>query len=237
MKKFYRILIPLLLIVFAVTWIHFLDQLEDMERDKYSNSSEAKPTEAVDPSLTPSPIPSPTPAPEPSPTPRPTIEPQPTSTPTPIPSPTEIPEPTVIFGYCTTKTSDSVIIYSGASEQYSEAGLLSGFDVAKVVERGDDWIKINYNGITGYCMKSQLDMDDNAIKTFREMGGMKIKVTGNNVNIRSEANTSCEVVGKASVNEQYDYLPEYDEDGFYAISYQGNTRFVSKDFANFTVIK
>ena len=232
MKNLYRILIPVLLVIFAVTWIIFLDKMEEYEKDRYTNSTTSITPEA-EPSATTQPSPLPTPTPTPEPTARPTIAPQPSSTPTPTLEPTPSPEPSVLFPYCTTKTSDSVIIYSGASEQYSEAGVLPGFEVAKITERRDNgWVKLTYQDITGYCPVSSLDMDDDALKDFREWGGLKIKSVGSNVNIRSEANTSCEVVGKSVYNNLYDYLPEFDEDGFYAISFEGKTCYISKDFAS-----
>lgn len=225
LKKLVRPLTAIFLLALAICWIIFLES----KRDKVTDTETPTPTliaenatpTAAEPSLAPSA------------TPKPTIAPAATATPTPIPTPTDIPEPTIIFEYCTTKTSDDLDIYNGPSTSYSICGTMKGFSIATILERGDDWIKVKTPEITGYIEKNLLDLDDNAVKTLREIGMLQIKITGNDVNIRSEANTTCDVVGKGNINTYYDYLPEYDTGDFYAILYDNKTAFVSKKYSKF----
>ncbi len=54
------------------------------------------------------------------------------------------------------------------------------------------------------------------------------KITGSNINVRAAANTSGKIVGKLNTGETVSVLKE--EGNWYAISYQGITAYISRDF-------
>ncbi len=93
-----------------------------------------------------------TPAPTVSETEAPTPEPTPSPTPTPEPTPTPAPTPCVK----TTKTDGTLNVRSGPGTNTSILGSLSNGDPVTILEQGDVWHKISFNGQEGYVFASYI---------------------------------------------------------------------------------
>ncbi len=93
-----------------------------------------------------------TPAPTPTVAATPTPEPTPSPTPTPTPEPT--PEPTPTPCIKTSKTDGTLNVRSGPGTNTDILGVLNNGDPVTILEQGDVWHKISYNGGEGYVFAS-----------------------------------------------------------------------------------
>ncbi len=78
----------------------------------------------------------------------------PTPSPTPAPTPSPTPEPTPAPCIKTTKIDGTVNVRSGPGTNTNILGALHNGDLVTIVEQGDVWHKISYNGDEGYVFAS-----------------------------------------------------------------------------------
>lgn len=86
----------------------------------------------------------------------------------------------------------------------------------------DGWCKILYNGQNGFVSADYIAVDGVAVQNPRGI------VTGSTVNVRSGPSTSHGVVTKLSAGTIVDLIEL--KDGWYAISYNGQTGYISADY-------
>ncbi len=223
-KKTKEYILIVFLIIVLIVWIIFLSKDDktstsgSYETDTEQTGSEPFSGIPTNTAVTPTPVPSPTPVP--------------TSTPTPAPTPTATPVPVaaITFDYCVSAAAEDLNIYNGPSTDYSICGTMKANTPVFITERGQEWLKIKTEDITGFVPISEVLLDNNAVEYLRNAGGLKLEITANDVNIRSEANTQCDIAGKAPLASSYDYIPEQDTSDFYAIRYNDSTCFISKQF-------
>lgn len=238
MKKNYRLFAGLFLAVLAIGWIVFLvlnepepvseeiketltAQLNEV-KEKVGEKKEAKPTP------TPTAVPTAVPAEEPTPSPADGSE------ITPSPTPLVAPDYTK-FDYIVANVNDKMNVREGAGQTKKVVGTLPADGYGKVIERGSEWFKIKSGDVTGYVSTQYILTDNEAIKKIRELGALKIKVKGNDVNIRKEANTTCEIRMQAKDGAIYDYYPEYSTQLFYAVMIDGEISFISTSYADVVI--
>ena len=221
-KKTKEYILIVFLLIVLIVWIVFLSK-DDKPATPVTNETGTEQTgtepdsgQLTIPTATPSPIPSPTPTP--------------TAAPTPTPTATPVPVSSITFDYCVSASSEDINIYNGPSTDYSICGTMKANTPVLITERGQEWIKIKTEDITGFVPISDVLLDDSAVDYLRNAGGLKLEITANDVNIRSEANTQCAIAGKAPLASLYDYIPEQDTTDFYAIKYNDSTCFISKQF-------
>ena len=70
---------------------------------------------------------------------------------------------------------------------------------------------------------------------MRELDALKVTITGTDVNVRTEANTTCEVKLQAKNGAVYDYYPEFSTQLFYAILIDGEICYVSNSYSEVTI--
>lgn len=231
-KKHYRLISFIFLLVIAAGWITFLElrkpepavpekSIETVVDDAISKLESKEQLVLAD-----------TPTPEPTQAPVVTEEPtpEPTEVPTEAPTPTEAPAYTK-FDYILANVNESMNVRSGAGSGNSVIGKLPANGYAKIIERGTDWFKIKSGSITGYVSTSYILIDNDAIDKMRSLNALKIQITGNEVNIRAEDNTNCDIVEKATKGKTYDYYPEYSTASFYAIKIDGKIAYVSNQYS------
>ncbi|MBQ4075372.1 MAG: peptidoglycan-binding protein [Clostridia bacterium] len=86
-----------------------------------------------------------------------TATPKPTATPTPVPTPTPTPVPDAIYPF-TTYTLSSVNLRKGPSVDTSRLATVSKGAEITVLAMEGDFLKINYNGKTGYVMAQYVNV-------------------------------------------------------------------------------
>ena len=89
------------------------------------------------------------------------------------------------------------------------------------------WYKVNHEGVTGYLSSEYV--------SFSISGSAKLgngKVTGNDVNVRSAASTSASRLG--SLNKGDVVAVTGIDNGWYKISFNGNTGYVRSDYMTIT---
>ena len=237
MKKYYRLVAGAVLALIAIIWICFLvlhepdDSASKEIRDAMTaqlNETKEKiensVTKAVE-QVTPTPTAEPTPTEEPTPT-----DEALTPTPTPLVAPDYIK-----FDYIIANVNDKMNVREGAGQNKKVVGTLPANGYGKVIERGNDWFKIKSGNITGYVSTQYILKDTEAVYKIRELGALKIKVTGNDVNVRREPNTTCEVRLQAKAGATYDYYPEYSTQLFYAVMIDNEISYISTTYAEVSI--
>ena len=236
MKKYYRLIAGAVLTLIAIIWICFLvlhepekssPEIKEMIKAQLTETKEKvenSVTKIVE-QTTPTPTAEPTPTEEPTPTPEDT---------TPTPTPLELPEYTK-FDYIIANVNDKMNVREGAGQNKKVVGTLPANGYGKVIERGNDWFKIKSGSVTGYVSTQYILKDTEAINKIRELGALKIKVTGNDVNVRKEPNTTCEVRLQAKSGTTYEYYPEFSTQLFYAVLIDGEISYISTSYAEVSI--
>ena len=233
MKHRYRLVSGFVLAVLAIVWVVFLTVNEDKGASSETkdtmvtqlNSIKEKIKEqqsnAAAPTLEPTDIP--------------TVTPEPTDEPvTPAPTPIVLPEYTK-FDYILANVNEKMNVREGAGQNKKVVGSLPANGYGKVIERGTEWFKIKSGDVTGYVSTQYILTDTEAINKMRELDALKLTITGTDVNVRTEPNTTCEVKLQAKNGTVYDYYPEFSTQLFYAILIDGEICYVSNSYSEITI--
>lgn len=233
MKHRYRLVSGFVLAVLAIVWVVFLTVNEDKGASSETkdtmvtqlNSIKEKIKEqqsnAATPTLEPTDIP--------------TVTPEPTDEPvTPAPTPIVLPEYTK-FDYILANVNEKMNVREGAGQNKKVVGSLPANGYGKVIERGTEWFKIKSGDVTGYVSTQYILTDTEAINKMRELDALKLTITGTDVNVRTEPNTTCEVKLQAKNGTVYDYYPEFSTQLFYAILIDGEICYVSNSYSEVTI--
>ena len=231
MKKNFRLYTGLILGFIAVCWILFLtlneqdDSVSGQIRDTaVAQLNAAK--EKVIKSVTPTPVPVPTADPDV------TLGPDEGNDPT--PTPLDFPEYTK-FDYIVANVNDCMNVREGAGQDKKVVGTLYANGYGKIIERGNEWFRIKSGNVTGYVSTEFILTDTAAINKIRELNALKVKVTGDGVNIRKEPNTTCEVKLQVKSGSTYDYYPEFSTSLFYAIMVEDELCYVSTSYSEVNI--
>jgi len=232
MKINYRLLAGVILSVIFIGWMIFLisnepdDTVSKEIRDKLEaqlNDTKQKVEKTVEVE---------------APTPTPTVTQEITDTPTATPEITVTPSPTPLvfpeytkFDYIIANVEDSMNIREGAGQNKKVLGALPANGYGKIIERGTEWFKIKSGNVTGYVSTAYILTDTEAINKMRELNALKVKITADDVNIRKEPNTTCEVKLQAKKGTVYDYYPEFSTQLFYAVMVEDELCFVSNSYS------
>ena len=214
MKHRYRLVSGLVLAVIAVVWIIFLTTKEGKDSSGLKDTMVTQLNDVKDKVLEKD---NPQVSVTPEPTDVPPVTPTPTDVPvTPEPTPIELPEYTK-FDYILANVNEKMNVRAGAGQNKKVVGTLPANGYGKVIERGTEWFKIKSGDVTGYVSTQYILTDTEAITKMRELDALKVKITNNDVNVRTEPNTTCEVKLQAKNGTEYDYYPEFSTQLFYAI--------------------
>lgn len=140
------------------------------------------------------------------------------------------------FPYVIADVNSSLNIRSGAGQNYDIVGEFAPDSYATVIEKGEEWTLVSASGITGYAATRYLLFDEAAIEKCHALGALKIKVTASVVNIRGAASIDSAVFGKANLGDTFKYHPEFLNDEWYEIEYEGKTAYISKEFTEFSML-
>ena len=87
-----------------------------------------------------------------------------------------------------------------------------------VLDDSTNWVKVEYNGKTGYVYKAYLET--NKVGT--------VKVGSSRLNVRNKASMSGKIIGKLNTDDKVSIKGE--SSSWYMIDYKGKTAFVSKKY-------
>ena len=129
-----------------------------------------------------------------------------------------------------TVTADALRLRSTpAAEGEILATVSSGTNVVVLDEAEDGWYKVNYNSVEGYMSSDYLDV---ATKAETDLGYGKVDADGSTLNMRAGASTSfaslCSIPSGTVLELEGVY------DGWYKVTYAGNTGYVSSDYITIT---
>ena len=105
----------------------------------------------------------------------------------------------------------------------------SGDSVVVLDEADTGWYKVNYNSVEGYMSAEYLDV---ATQLVADLGYGKVDTEGSTLNMRSGADTSFDSL--CSIPSGTVLALEGIYDGWYQVTYAGNTGYVSSDYITIT---
>ncbi len=163
------------------------------------------------------------------------IQPTPTPTVTPSPTPTVSPTPTptseVKTG--TVKVSNTLNVRKGPGTQYDRIGSVKNGVKVKILGEESGWYKIEYSGGVGYVSKEYIVLDGTkptatptATPDAPKTG--TVKISSNTLNVRKGPGTQYDRIGSVKKGATVTILGE--QSGWYKISYNGGTGYVSKEY-------
>lgn len=105
----------------------------------------------------------------------------------------------------------------------------SGTNVVVLEEAEDGWYKVNYNSVEGYMSGEYLDV---ATKAETDLGYGKVDADGSTLNMRAGASTSFDSLCSIPSGTVLELEGIYE--GWYKVTYAGNTGYVSSEYIAIT---
>ena len=129
-----------------------------------------------------------------------------------------------------TVTADALRLRSTpAAEGEILATVSSGTNVVVLDEAEDGWYKVNYNSVEGYMSGEYLDV---TTKADTDLGYGKVDADGSTLNMRAGASTSFDSLRSIPSGTVLELEGIYE--GWYKVTYAGNTGYVSSDYITIT---
>ena len=105
----------------------------------------------------------------------------------------------------------------------------SGTNVVVLEEAEDGWYKVNYNSVEGYMSGEYLDV---ATKAETDLGYGQVDTDGDTLNMRAGASTSFDTLCAIPSGTVLELEGIYE--GWYKVTYAGNTGYVSSEYIAIT---
>lgn len=105
----------------------------------------------------------------------------------------------------------------------------SGTNVVVLEEAEDGWYKVNYNSVEGYMSGEYLDV---ATKAETDLGYGQVDTDGDTLNMRAGASTSFDSLCSIPSGTVLELEGIYE--GWYKVTYAGNTGYVSSEYIAIT---
>ena len=106
-------------------------------------------------------------------------------------------------------------IYKDSSAASEVVGKLYPGSYGEIVEKGDQWTKITSGDVTGYVLSADVSFGEDAKKLAQDMGTKVVKITVDELNIRSGPNFYSTIIASGKKDDTYRIVPEgseYDEE-------------------------
>ncbi len=113
----------------------------------------------------------------------------------------------------------NVNVRAGASTSANVLGKINKGTEYTVLDKVDNWFKISYNGATGYVFADYFSVT--------KADG---SITGSGVNLREKATTASNSLKKFNSGDAVTVTGQ--NDGWYRVSYNGGSAYVSKDYVS-----
>ncbi len=127
------------------------------------------------------------------------------------------------------KVSDYVNIRSLPSEEGIIVGKLYNNSAATILEKSDDWYKVQSGSVYGYIRSDFLITGEEAVKLAKDIGKKVAHVTTATLKVREEPNTESRTLALVAAGEEF--LMQEEKDGWVKIEFKGDvTGFVSADY-------
>lgn len=131
--------------------------------------------------------------------------------------------------YAVANVEGSLRVRAEANTESEIIGKLYPYAVARVLERGDEWSKVESGSVTGYVANEFLMFEDEAGAYITENYKYCATVEVPALNVRQEQNTESERIGSVTGGQELDVLSETDE--WIEIQYDDETvGYVAKEF-------
>lgn len=124
-------------------------------------------------------------------------------------------------------------VYESADANSKTVGKLFPASYGEIVEKGEQWTKITSGDVTGYIRSEDVAFGDEAEELAKDIGAKVVRVTVEELNIRSAPNFISEVIASGKKDETYRIVPEGSE----LDEASGEVRRVSEDTPSDTPAK
>lgn len=120
----------------------------------------------------------------------------------------------------------NVVEYMNVREEPDTGAKLVGTlrvkNYAKILERGEEWTKIQSGNVIGYAKNEYLYFDKEALDLLEQWDAYQAVVRANSLNIRLLPEDG-EILAVAGAGDTFTYLPQYSVEDWVAISYGSGT--------------
>lgn len=125
--------------------------------------------------------------------------------------------------------SEYLNVRASADENAEVIGKLYAGTGGTVLEKGAEWTKISSGNVEGYASTQYLVFDKDAEAMAKASGAIKATITGESIRVRKGAGTDFGVWGLVFTDEVYTVISSEGE--WIAINYEGETGYISADYA------
>lgn len=129
--------------------------------------------------------------------------------------------------------NNSVNVRTMPDENSDKAGLLYKDCGGRILERGDDWTRIQSGDLVGWVSNDYILFDDEAAALAEDVGFKIITVETDALRIRKEPSTDAGIVALVASGDELDVMDDTDPD-WIEVDYEGETGYVSAEFVNIT---
>lgn len=147
------------------------------------------------------------------------------------------------LSFYVTATSN-VNVRAAANRKGEKLGMLFKGQSLKLLNDLSDWVEVEYDGKNAYISKEYVEIIEsysfpvnNSIPTIDANRGLDYYLNSINsieatakVNVRSEANTNCDVLSQLSKGDTLPLISDYNDE-WYEVNYNGKNAYVFKEYA------
>ena len=123
-------------------------------------------------------------------------------------------------------------VYADSDAASEVVGKLYPGSYGEIVTKGDQWTKITSGDVTGYVLSEDVAFGEDAKELAQNIGKKVVKVTVDDLNIRSGSNFYSDIIASGKKDETYRIVPEgseYDEEADAIYWLEDDTRTQDKD--------
>lgn len=102
-------------------------------------------------------------------------------------------------------------VYASADSKSEIVGKLFPASYGEIVEKGEQWTKITSGDVTGYVSNEDVAFGDEAETLAKDIGAKVVRVTVDELNIRSGPNFISEIIASGKKDETYRIVPDGSE--------------------------
>lgn len=141
--------------------------------------------------------------------------------------------PAVVFDKVIANVNESLNIRADSTTEAEIVGKLYKNSYAEIIERGEEWTKIQSGPVTGYVSNEYLFFDKDALDQAYELEAFQAEVTAGTVNVRTAPSLESEVLKEAKSGDTFSYLPDLSTDEWTAVELEdGTTGYLYSEFTD-----
>jgi len=127
----------------------------------------------------------------------------------------------------------SVNVRTSPSEDAEKAGILYKDCGGRILERGEEWTRIQSGDLVGWVHNDYLLFDEEALALAEDVGFKILSVKTDALRVRREPNTDSEVIVLIANGDELEVVDDSDPN-WIEVDYEGETGYVAAEFVDIT---